>query len=74
MLWLTNQPAASCSRQLDSTGVNANRLNVAPRSSERRATQPPPANTESRSMAWISVSPVNPPFNSPVHAAPASVV
>src|SRR5262245_22202351 len=71
---LTNQPATSCSLQLDSTGVNATRVNVAPPSSERRATQPPPANSALPSIAWTSVRFVNVPLSRPVQVAPPSLV
>ena len=70
----TNQPVASCSLQLDSTGVNATRVNVRPPSSERRATQPPAANRESASMACTSLRPVCVPAGRPVQEAPASSV
>ena len=71
---MTNQPAANCSLQLDSTGVKATRVKVAPPSSERRATQPPAAKTDWASMAWTSVRLVKVPLSSPLHVAPPSVV
>jgi hypothetical protein len=54
--------------------VNATRVNVRPPSSERRATQPPPANSESASIACTSVRFVNVPESRPVHVAPPSPV
>ena len=71
---LTHQAAASGSVQLDSTGVNATRTPVTPPSSERRPTQPPPANTEFASIAWTSVRFVNVPELTPVQVDAAVAV
>ena len=71
---LTNQPAANGSLQLDSTGVKATRVKVLPPSSERRATQPPAANSESASIAWTSVRSVKVPLSRPLQVVPPSVV
>ena len=71
---LMNQPAANCSLQLDSTGVKATRVKVAPPSFERRATQPPAAKTASGSMACTSERLVKVPLSSPLHVVPPSVV
>jgi hypothetical protein len=60
--------------QVDSTEVKATRRNVAPPSSDRRATQPPPANSESPSIACTVLRSVNVPLSRPLHVEPPSVV
>ena len=69
-----NQPAANCSLQLDSTGVKATRVKVAPPSSERRATQPPAAKTE-LGVDGLDLGQVGEgAAQQPLHVAPPSVV
>ncbi len=71
---MTNHAAASGCGQLVSTGVNFTRVKVLPPSSERRATQPPPANSEVALIAWTSDRSVNVPDERPVQVVPPSAV
>ncbi len=71
---MTNESEVSCARQLDSTGVNDIAVKLLPPSTDRRATQPPPAKTVSASSACTSVRFCSVPTGSPLQLVPPSVV